>query len=615
MLVPAQDVVSTFQLQRPGLSYTTAHRLITDLSRKGYWSNVLAILQELTSVRLRLNIITLGAAVNVFSRAPTSTWTQALGLLRAAGAQGFERSTFVQNSVLNALHKAGAWELCLELLLRSWPPELGDSEQQPDIYSYTSTLSACGSGRQWTAALGLLQLAQRRGLILSPVAGSAAMVALEGSGQWRQALDVFDQLRSSDVQVDEPVCNSAIEVLAEGSWAFSLALLRVMPDWRLSPNLVSYIAALTACGRAQRWKSSLQLLQKASSNGLKLNEVSCGAAVSACSQGRAWQVSLGIFGEMTYRLSLEVGERGHKPLCIITYDVALGACLAGQRWEASLELLRSLLQQGVQPSTVTLTALVSNRAHQSQWARAEELLARLAVQRSALNLGNEARFRQPRPPRGEEYLSRSIGPTRSSLQRSKSWGGSSSDRESSYSSSAVNFPVWQPILVQDKRQLELKILRSLDKGGSLHREDVAGGAERADWSLGSEQHASGECKPCLFVKSPNGCKHGLACSYCHVSHHEGQHRNRRVRPCKTTRDRCKKKIGELCSIIGSDSAAPEQIPAKLQQDCQLLLGRSHYSRRLVQAQQEEVFSLLGFGAGSSSSSAVAELCQTGKLSL
>ncbi|CAE8703119.1 unnamed protein product, partial [Polarella glacialis] len=390
MLVPAQDVVPTFQLQRPGLSYTTAHRLITDLSRRGYWSNVLAILQELTSVRLRLNIITLGAAVNVFSRAPTSTWTQALGLLRAAGAQGFERSTIVQNSVLNALHKAGAWELCLELLLRSWPPELGDSEQQPDIYSYTSTLSACGSGRQWTAALGLLQLAQRRGLILSPVAGSAAMVALEGSGQWRQALDVFDQLRSSDVQVDEPVCNSAIEVLAEGSWAFSLALLRVMPDWRLSPNLVSYIAALTACGRAQRWKSSLQLLQKASSNGLKLNEVSCGAAVSACSQGRAWQVSLGIFGEMTYRLSLEVGERGHKPLCIITYDVALGACLAGQRWEASLELLRGLLQQGVQPSTVTLTALVSNRAHQSQWARAEELLARLAVQRSALNLGNEA---------------------------------------------------------------------------------------------------------------------------------------------------------------------------------------------------------------------------------
>eukprot|EP00442_Polarella_glacialis_P004442 CAMPEP_0115063882 /NCGR_PEP_ID=MMETSP0227-20121206/9359_1 /TAXON_ID=89957 /ORGANISM="Polarella glacialis, Strain CCMP 1383" /LENGTH=293 /DNA_ID=CAMNT_0002449443 /DNA_START=63 /DNA_END=944 /DNA_ORIENTATION=- len=257
------------------------------------------------------------------------------------------------------------------------------------------------------------------------------------------------------------------------------------------------------------------------------------------------------------------------------------------------------------------------------------------------------------------------GPTRSSLQRSKSWGGSSSDRESSYSSSAVNFPVWQPsssecsstssTSTQGEGQLryfrpeqaDLKQSsscprqettgaedtekprqgRELAQGGALpsrpavllptnpQDEDVAGGAERADWSLGSEQHASGECKPCLFVKSPNGCKHGLACSYCHVSHHEGQHRNRRVRPCKTTRDRCKKKIGELCSIIGSDSAAPEQIPAKLQQDCQLLLGRSHYSRRLVQAQQEEVFSLLGFGAGSSSSSAVAELCQTGKLSL
>lgn len=34
--------------------------------------------------------------------------------------------------------------------------------------------------------------------------------------------------------------------------------------------------------------------------------------------------------------------------------------------------------------------------------------------------------------------------------------------------------------------------------------------------LGSDQHASGNCKPCAFVRKQRGCDKGASCSFCHL---------------------------------------------------------------------------------------------------
>mmetsp|Transcript_6856 Transcript_6856/g.12799 ORF Transcript_6856/g.12799 Transcript_6856/m.12799 type:complete len:247 (-) Transcript_6856:146-886(-) len=58
-------------------------------------------------------------------------------------------------------------------------------------------------------------------------------------------------------------------------------------------------------------------------------------------------------------------------------------------------------------------------------------------------------------------------------------------------------------------------------------------------SVGSQHHASGNCKPCLFVhKAHPGCTKGHKCMWCHFTHEAP----RKARPCKSKRDRYRQHI-------------------------------------------------------------------------
>merc|ERR1712224_33495 len=37
-----------------------------------------------------------------------------------------------------------------------------------------------------------------------------------------------------------------------------------------------------------------------------------------------------------------------------------------------------------------------------------------------------------------------------------------------------------------------------------------------DWSVGSEAHAAGACKPCAWNRKPSGCFKDSSCEFCHV---------------------------------------------------------------------------------------------------
>lgn len=38
------------------------------------------------------------------------------------------------------------------------------------------------------------------------------------------------------------------------------------------------------------------------------------------------------------------------------------------------------------------------------------------------------------------------------------------------------------------------------------------------WSLGSREHASGNCRPCIFILKATGCNNGRNCPFCHYPH-------------------------------------------------------------------------------------------------
>jgi len=48
--------------------------------------------------------------------------------------------------------------------------------------------------------------------------------------------------------------------------------------------------------------------------------------------------------------------------------------------------------------------------------------------------------------------------------------------------------------------------------------------------LGCVRHEAGECRPCRFVFSANGCRGGLKCDFCHLQHERTD--SRRKRSCQ-----------------------------------------------------------------------------------
>merc|ERR1712176_548806 len=82
-------------------------------------------------------------------------------------------------------------------------------------------------------------------------------------------------------------------------------------------------------------------------------------------------------------------------------------------------------------------------------------------------------------------------------------------------------------------------------------------------SLGSINHDTGTCKPCLFSNSKTGCQNGRMCQFCHFPHK----RKDKPRPCKGKRERYRKLIQRMEDLIEADpdpdtGRDPDTCPAK-----------------------------------------------------
>lgn len=56
------------------------------------------------------------------------------------------------------------------------------------------------------------------------------------------------------------------------------------------------------------------------------------------------------------------------------------------------------------------------------------------------------------------------------------------------------------------------------------------------WSRGSEQHRSGNCRPCHYAHTKSGCRSGSECNFCHIPHTTVK----QTRVCATRRRQCQR---------------------------------------------------------------------------
>jgi len=73
------------------------------------------------------------------------------------------------------------------------------------------------------------------------------------------------------------------------------------------------------------------------------------------------------------------------------------------------------------------------------------------------------------------------------------------------------------------------------------------------WSIGSEKHCEGTCRPCHYSHTVRGCSSGQNCRFCHMPHVQTNSKSRN-RLSKTKRDQCKKVFNVVASMDFCDDA-------------------------------------------------------------
>jgi len=76
---------------------------------------------------------------------------------------------------------------------------------------------------------------------------------------------------------------------------------------------------------------------------------------------------------------------------------------------------------------------------------------------------------------------------------------------------------------------------------SSNKKELAATVSVGMHSVGSELHASEECRPCHYVSTRSGCSKGAECTFCHMAHPK----RCRPRPCKSKRQKCKQLVSMM----------------------------------------------------------------------
>ena len=77
-----------------------------------------------------------------------------------------------------------------------------------------------------------------------------------------------------------------VPLVQEGYWAT-----------KVSPNVITCNAAISACETGMQWQSALVLLSRMASVSTAATSITYGAAISACEKGSQWEKALQFLGD------------------------------------------------------------------------------------------------------------------------------------------------------------------------------------------------------------------------------------------------------------------------------------------------------------------------------
>lgn len=300
--------------------------------------------------------------------------------VRCAKTGSGEVKDFIQKCTFRPREQAFTTLINMCGRLRDWAKALEVFEAmkelktvRPNTYTYSALISACSCAGEWQRALSVfdaMKVAAESdpGCRPNHVTYCALVTACERCGQHKAALELFDEMMHANITPDRVTWIAALSAADKiEDWDKVEVLLGQMHERGMAGTLAVYCGLLYHYAEQARWKEALDNFLIMQELGLSVDEHACVALMSALSAGGQWEMCLQL---------LESMYESHIIIDLFTYNLALAALAANDRWSESLDVLANIERMGLKPNEDTIKNVIHSCKATGHKEEASEVLER-----------------------------------------------------------------------------------------------------------------------------------------------------------------------------------------------------------------------------------------------
>ncbi len=278
--------------------------------------------------------------------------------------EGVEPDEFTYTTAITACGKAGQWERALDLL-----DEMGGVQQPQqqrrqnggnrvgvgasDVAAINAAITACARAGQAEIALDLLDrmAAREGGGLVGSIGSNHSSGGVGGRHQGEQANSTPGKGGSPPAWPSVSVMDgrkreSGSDKDSGRTEAAAAYPAKAGPAWPAADS-VSFNSAMEACAFAGRWQEGAALLARMREAGVRPDVCSYGAHLACLRAGGQWQRAMEVLEEMRAGGAEADGGVGVKP-DLGCYAIVMSTLGEAGRWTQALGLLRFLQKEGAE---------------------------------------------------------------------------------------------------------------------------------------------------------------------------------------------------------------------------------------------------------------------------
>ncbi|EWM23818.1 pentatricopeptide repeat-containing protein chloroplastic, partial [Nannochloropsis gaditana] len=291
-------------------------------------------------------------------------WDGAMRVLAQAEQEsGVEKDARMYTAAMRVCANAGRRREVLELFERMKAMQAtqekrkggkerkGEGESEEDrlsvLIAYNAVLEALKTDKEWRQALQVLQEMRRVGLVPNVVNHNTVMDAIAEAGEAGEALALLKQMKVSRVPADKRTYTAAIKAMIKSADVLQgRELFEEMCAAGITPDAVTYTTLMELYGQAGNKEQMEELVQQMSrKRGFPRDVRAFTAVIRAYGRAGLWREALELLGTMK--------ARNVKPT-VVSYGTAMAALAASGRHVEAFELLEAMKREGVEPNQVVL---------------------------------------------------------------------------------------------------------------------------------------------------------------------------------------------------------------------------------------------------------------------